>query len=195
MAVTRVTVMEIPGLGTVEDDGDSYVSDPVTVRVLGDAECQFSVVGYDDDDAREDFHTAIGAFLALDTSALHASAPSVFSYYQDVRSRLAEFGADHVEAIDGPDDVWDHVEFGWEVTVERDWSGDRQVCLSIASSCAWEQEHGLQIVFRGGRSVTKVGPFDGHLSNASAYGRDDLADVVYHRARTVTGESPGRPTH
>ncbi|MFB7919427.1 DUF6985 domain-containing protein [Streptomyces sp. NPDC056061] len=174
--------MEIPGLGTVEDDGDSYTSDPITVRVLDDAECQFLVVGYDEDDAQEDFHTAIDAFLALGASALRAAAPFVFAYYQDVRSRLVELGIDPVVTIDGPDDVWDHVEFGWEVTVERDWSGDRQVCLSSESSCAWEREHGLQIVFRGGRTVTKVGPFDGHLSNASAYGRDDLADVVYHRA-------------
>ncbi|MER6605328.1 hypothetical protein ABT282_05325 [Streptomyces sp. NPDC000927] len=185
--------MEIPGLGIVEDDDDSYVSDPVTVPVLGDAECQFIVVGYDDDDAQEDFHTAIDAFLALDASTLRAAAPSVFAYYQDVRSRLAGVGIDRVVAIDGPDDVWDHVEFGWEVTIERDWSGDRQVCLSIGSSCAWEPEHGLQIVFRGGRTVTKVGPFDGHLSNASAYGRDELADVVYHRRRAVTDEPPDPP--
>jgi hypothetical protein len=183
--------MEIPGLGTVEVDDDSYVSDPVTVRVLGDAECQFIVVGYDDDDAQDDFHTAIDTFLALDASALRAATPFVFAYYQDARARSAEVGADRVVAIDRPDDVWDHVEFGWEVTVERDWSGDRQVCLSSESSCAWEREHGLQIVFRGGRTVTKVGPFDGHLSNASAYDRDDLADVVYHRLRTVTDEPPG----
>ncbi|MFF9351945.1 DUF6985 domain-containing protein [Streptomyces sp. NPDC014734] len=175
--------MEIPGLGTVvEDDDDSYMSDPITVPVLDDTECQFIVVGYDDDDAREDFHTAIDAFLALDASALRASAPFVFAYYQDVRAGLAGLGIDCDVTMDRPDDVWDHIEFGWEVTVERDWSGDRQVCLSNTSSCGWEREHGLQIVFRGGRAVTKAGPFDGHLSNASAYGRDDLTDVVYHRA-------------
>ncbi|MBB4928884.1 hypothetical protein [Kitasatospora kifunensis] len=37
------------------------------------------------------------------------------------------------------------------------------------------------MVLLGGHSVTKVGPFDGHLTNESAFDRDDLAGVVYHR--------------
>ncbi|MGW2183690.1 hypothetical protein ACWCXX_37900 [Streptomyces sp. NPDC001732] len=52
-----------------------------------------------------------------------------------------------------------------------------------------------EVSFRGGRTATKVGPFDGHLSNASAYDCDDLADVVYHRLRTVTDKPPGPSGH
>ncbi|MGW1529765.1 DUF6985 domain-containing protein [Streptomyces sp. NPDC002159] len=71
---------------------------------------------------------------------------------------------------------------GGEVTVQReDAHGDRQVYVSVECECAWEPEHGLQIVFRRGCSVTKVGPFDSHLTNVSAFDRADLADVVYHR--------------
>lgn len=40
-------------------------------------------------------------------------------------------------------------------------------------------EHGLQIVFRGRHTVSKVGPFDGHLTNADAFGREGLDSVVY----------------
>jgi hypothetical protein len=29
-------------------------------------------------------------------------------------------------------------------------------------------------------TVTKVGPLDGHLTNAAAYARDDLEGVIYH---------------
>jgi hypothetical protein len=49
--------------------------------------------------------------------------------------------------------------------------------------CDWEPEHGLQIVFRGGRTVTKVGPYDGHLTNSAAYADGDLDGVLYRSWR------------
>jgi hypothetical protein len=73
--------------------------------------------------------------------------------------------------------VWNHLTVGPEAIVQRD---DR-VYVSVECECDWEPEHGLQIVFRDGRTVTKVGPYNGHLTNNSAYGRGDLDDVVYHR--------------
>ncbi|MFB9904292.1 DUF6985 domain-containing protein [Allokutzneria oryzae] len=38
---------------------------------------------------------------------------------------------------------------------------------SPAAMCDCEIEHGLQIVFRGGRVVTKVGPYGSHNTNAA----------------------------
>jgi hypothetical protein len=165
--------MEIPGLGpmTVDADLGNYVSALLPVPALGGALCRFVVVGYDDDDAKGDFQEAIGAFLGLDESALKFASVPIFEYYLDVKTEL---GDDDLVSIAGADDVWHHVWPGGEVTVEReDVHGDRQVYVSVECECAWEPEHGLQIVLRGGRSVTKVGPFDGQLTNASA--------VVYHR--------------
>jgi hypothetical protein len=75
--------------------------------------------------------------------------------------------------IAGPEEVFDHVRFG-EITVERDGpEGDGPVFVSVECECAWEPEHGLQIVFREGRSVTKVGPYDGDLTTDG--------DAVYAR--------------
>ncbi|SEO21628.1 DUF6985 domain-containing protein [Actinacidiphila rubida] len=173
--------MEIVGLGPVTLDADfgDYVSRSLPVPVFGHAPCRFVVVGYDDDEAKVDFEAAISAFLGLGESALRSASVPVFQYYLDVK---AEVGGDEgLVSIAGPDDVWSHVRPGGEVTVQRDAHGDRQVYVSAECECAWEPEHGLQIVFRGGCSVTKVGPFDSHLTNVSAFGRADLADVVYHR--------------
>ncbi|MFG2563206.1 DUF6985 domain-containing protein [Streptomyces sp. NPDC048496] len=172
--------MEIPGLGPVTVDADfgGYRSLPLPVPVLGDAICQVMVIAYDDDEAKSDFHSAIGAFLALDESALKSASLPVFQYYQDVQNEL---GDEDLVSIANPEDVWRHVRPGAEVTVERDAHGDRLVYVSIECECAWEPEHGLQIVLRGGRSVSKVGPFDGHLTHASAFDSEDLADVIYHR--------------
>jgi hypothetical protein len=174
--------MEIPGLGAVTEDSDGlYSSAALLVPVLGNATCHILVDGYDDDPAKADFHAAISTFLALDEPVLKAAGPAIFEYYQDVKSEIA--ADEEVVSITGSDDVWKHIHFGGEVTVSRDHYGDRRVYMSLECECDWEPEHGLQIVFRDGRTVTKIGPFNGHLTNAAAYARADLEGVVYHRFR------------
>ncbi|MFJ3641015.1 DUF6985 domain-containing protein [Streptomyces sp. NPDC090108] len=174
--------MEIPGLGPVSIDANlgDYVSQPLPVPVFGGALCRFVVVGYDDDHAKVDFGTAISAFAGLDESALRSASGPVFQYYLDAKTEVG--GDEDFVSIAGPDDVWSHVRLGGEVSVQReDAHGDRQVYVSVECECDWEPEHGLQIVFRRGSSVSKVGPFDSHLTNVSAFDRADLAHVVYHR--------------
>ncbi|MFC1407458.1 MULTISPECIES: DUF6985 domain-containing protein [Streptacidiphilus] len=174
--------MEIPGLGPVTVDADfgDYVSPPLPVPVFADALCRFVIAGYDDDDAKVDFEAAISAFLGLDESALRSASEPVLQYYLDVKAEVGD--EEGFVSIDGPDDVWSHVRPGGEVSVQReDAHGDRKVYVSVECECAWEPEHGLQIVFCRGSSVSKVGPFDSHLTNVSAFDRADLADVVYHR--------------
>jgi hypothetical protein len=162
--------VEIPGLGNVtfDADCDGYVSAPLPVPVLGSALCPVAMVGYDDDEAQEDFHAAVAAFLALDADGLKSASVPVFEYYQDVRAMLG--GDEDLVSIGGPDEVWDHVQLGTEVWVQRDGA----VYVAVESECAWQPEDGVLIVLRGGREVTKVGPFDGQFTNE----RDG---VVYER--------------
>jgi hypothetical protein len=136
------------------------------------------VDGYDEDLVKDEFHAVINTFLALDESALRAAAPWVFDYYQHVVAGL-NIDDDWYVWISGPHEVWNHVRVGHEVMVRRNPSGDRRVYVSVECECDWEPEHGLQVVFREGRTVNKVGPYDGHLTNAAAYAREDLVDVVY----------------
>ncbi|WP_436534241.1 DUF6985 domain-containing protein [Actinoplanes sp. HUAS TT8] len=170
--------MEIPGLGTVvlDDKLGWYLSAEIAVPVLDDAPCMFALAGYDDDPAPEDFHAAIQAFLALDRSAMEAAIPHIYAYARDV---IDDVGEEWGLEIDGPADVLNHVGFVELITVSRDHWGDQRVYVSVEGDCDWEEEHGLQIVFRDGAAVTKIGPYDGHLTNANAYDDDSLADVIY----------------
>jgi hypothetical protein len=175
--------MLFPGLGSLVKDPvlGWYESEPMPVPVLGDAECRIVVDGgYDGDHAPEDFHAAVRTFLTLDRSALDAAAPAIFAYYRDIMDDVVAAGDDdwYVE-IEGPHDVLDHVELGNQPMVVRDAYDDRRVYVSVECECDWEPEHGLQIVFQDGRMVTKVGPYDGHLTNANAYDDDSLEAVVY----------------
>ena len=48
----------------------------------------------------------------------------------------------------------------------------------MACECEWEQEHGLQLVFRQGKKLTRVSDQDGHLTKADAYGIPDNEDKL-----------------
>jgi len=53
--------------------------------------------------------------------------------------------------------------------------------VSLECNCTWEIEHSLQLVFRNGNEISKVGPFDGHVSDESAYADERVRGVVYKR--------------
>lgn len=152
--------MEIPGLGLVVEDADFevYRSTAVPVPVLGGSECEFVVQGYEDHPDPEAYHEVIQTFLALGPSALTDAAPAVYDYYLRTRELL---GDELDVEIAGPQDVFQYVDLGDEPEVLCDETG--RVFVSLECNCDWEPEHGLQLVFRDGAAITKVGPYDGQL--------------------------------
>lgn len=155
----------------------------VPIEALGGKRCDFLSAGYGELDLREeDIARALRSFIALKPSALAAVEEHVFRYYLDCKDHLAPGDPGHVE-IGSAKDVWKHVDFGFEATVRRR-KHDGKVYVSLECNCDWEPEHGLQLVFEEGRRVSKVGPFDDHLTTSDAYGDPSLEGVVYRpRAR------------
>jgi hypothetical protein len=90
---------------------------------------------------------------------------------------VADGDDDWYVEIANEDEVFDHVQFGDELSVVR--NPYQHVYVSLECECDWEPEHGLQIVFRDGRRVTKVGPCNGHLTNSDAYDDNRFDGVVY----------------
>lgn len=174
--------MEMSGAGplTLDEDLGWYYSAPLAAGALGGAVGQIVVTeDYFADDDKTAVHDAVATFLTTDDRALRDASANAFAYYLDTVRLVREQGWDlQLPEIAGPESVWDHVSFGGEFHVDRN-ADDGQVYVSIECACTWEPEHGLQLVFRGGRTVSKVGPFDGHLTNASAFGRHDLGGAVY----------------
>ena len=105
---------------------------------------------------------------------LKQASPFVFAYYQDC---VAARGAP--ATIAKPADIWRHVEFGDELQIARRAYGDKGVYVSVSCECDWEDEHGLQLVFKNGLVVNKVGAYDGHLTNSDAFADPRYEDVVY----------------
>jgi hypothetical protein len=173
--------MEIPGLGTVKADDEFGLlhSEPLPVAALGGRSCSFVLEGYEEDPHQEDFHAAVASMLSAGNDLLREATPDVFRYYEDLNSEWEPGDPEYVEA--GVDDIWEHVRFGRELHVSRRSHGDHAVYVSVECNCDWEPEHGLQVVFKEGRTVAKVGPYDSHLTNVDAYGDPTLEGVVYKR--------------
>jgi uncharacterized protein DUF6985 len=177
---TNVRSMNIPCLGNVVKDEKfgSYYSQSLRLPLLNDKECRIVVEGYDDDERTDDFHVAIRNLLTCPFSVLKAAEEYVYTYYRDMNSHW-ELSDQEFILINSPSEVWDHVQFGTEPRVTRRAYGDRAIYVSIECNCDWEPEHGLQIVLKNGERVTKVGAYDGHLTNSNAYDDESLEHVVY----------------
>lgn len=129
------------------------------------------------DAQRSDLDRAIRSFIALEPSALTEVEEHVFRYYLDGQGDVEPGEPGYLE-IARAADVWEHVQFGAEATVGRR-EDDGKVYISLECGCDWEPEHGLQIVFKEGEWVNKIGPFDGHVTNSDAYDDESLEDVIY----------------
>ena len=65
-----------------------------------------------------------------------------------------------------------------EIYVTRRPYKEQDMYVQIACACDWEQEHGLQLVFRQGKKLTRISDQDGHLTEADAYGKADEEDEL-----------------
>jgi hypothetical protein len=117
--------------------------------------------------------------MAADESLLADATEHVHQYCIDMNTLWGDEAP--ILDISKPEDVWRYVDLGTQLCVSRDHGSGRDVFVSLECNCAGEIEHGLQLVFRNGNEISKVGPFDGHVSNESAYADERLRGVVYKR--------------
>ncbi len=104
----------------------------------------------------------------------------VFNYYQDFHDAVG--GEDWLDqemgVVSDPKQIWKHVTPG-PVFVEDGRGSDTSRYVVMEAECAWEEEHGLMMVWKDGKVLCKVGGYDGHVTNANAYADDTLDNIVY----------------
>jgi hypothetical protein len=176
--------MRIAGVGelTWDDKLGGYVTEPLPVGALRGQVCRLVLEGYDEDPNQDEFNAVVAAFASSERDLLSEAEPYVYEYYTDASADdegdEGDEGDEDGDELDRKE-IWTLVGLGSHLIVSRRHRRDRGVYILLECSCDWEQEHGLQLVFKDGRSVNKVGPFDGHLTNSDAFDDDDLEDVVY----------------
>lgn len=74
-------------------------------------------------------------------------------------------------------EIWNYVQ-PIEIYISRRPYHDEKMYINVNCECNWEQEHGLQLVFKQGEKITRVSQIDGHLTDADAYNKPDTEDEL-----------------
>ncbi len=127
---------------------------------------------------------AVQAFLDAGPEILDDATPYLWAYY---RSTFEDFPVEDREAWGIPTlsdgaDIWEQVDLqataDWGIGGKEELMPDPSY-LSFEGEVSWEPEHGLQLVLAEGIRVCKVGPYDGHMTNAHAYGDLSKLGIIY----------------
>jgi len=101
--------------------------------------------------------------------------------YKNCMDFLDKVGFDEVDQslkeINNKTDIWSFIH-PTEIYVTRRPYKEQDIFVQIACECDWEQEHGLQLVFRQGKKLTRISDQDGHLTEADAYDKPDDEDEL-----------------
>lgn len=125
-----------------------------------------------------DADAALANFLKIGMEERASMAPHI---WQNCKEFLEAIGYEEEDQalwdIKKAEEIWSFVDFR-NIYVERRHRRDQDIYISLQGECDWEQEHGLQLVFRQGKQLTRVSQIDGHLTEADAYGKDDKYDEL-----------------
>lgn len=109
-------------------------------------------------------------FLALGEAERLASADAVLANYEGA---LANDGPP-LQLI-APVDIWKYVE-PRHLHVISDEEATPDIYLLVEAE--WEPEHGIQLVFRQGRMLTRASQYDGHLTESQAESIPEEKDAL-----------------
>ena len=101
--------------------------------------------------------------------------------YENCMDFLDNIGSDELDQplrdIQNQNEIWNFVR-PTEIFIERRPCNDKDIYLIISCKCDWEQEHGLQLVFRHGKQITRVSSHDGFITESDATNSDDSEDLL-----------------
>ena len=79
--------------------------------------------------------------------------------------------------IEDKNEIWNFI-YPQDIYLTRRHRRDEDIYINLTCECEWEQEHGLQLVFRQGKKLTRISNQDGHLTEADAYDKPDEEDEL-----------------
>ncbi len=138
----------------------------------------FMAVDFEEDQKfLADAEKALENFLDLNSFYKLQIAPHIFENFVEYCSYISE--SDIPENMKGaqPLSIWNHVHCS-QVFLSRREKNDKDIYVVLACECEWEKEHGLQLVFRQGKKLTRVSDQDGHLTDSDAFNFPDHEDKL-----------------
>ena len=169
--------MTIPALGELKPYPALpkwLCSEPIEIPFLEGMQMPIILTDLKDSD-QDEIIEAVNAFLKLSSSDRAQAAEHVFNNYKDMKDYVDE--SDLGCEINSAREVWPHVH-PKQIYISRRRYRGKEIYVQIAAECDWEQEHGLQIVYRKGGVLSRVSAQDGHLSYVDAYAVSEDQDRI-----------------
>jgi len=124
---------------------------------------------------------ALKLFLEKSESDKFSISHLVYKNCMDLIN-ISEFNEaeQHLIKIKDKNEIWNYIQ-PKEIYIARRPYQDEDIYVDINCECIWEQEHGLQLVFRQGKKITRVSQIDGHLTDADAFDKPDNEDKLLNQ--------------
>jgi hypothetical protein len=123
-------------------------------------------------------------FLGLgEVEQLESAATLMSNYHQN----LDDDGGTLL--LNYPSDLWHYVDPRHLHLMDGGEGTQRDLYVMVEGECEWEPEHGLQLVFRQGRMLTRASQYDGYLTQRDAEEIPEEQDALMQRYYAKFGHS------
>ena len=138
------------------------ISESVPVKFFDEKKLKFILNVDLENDKRflSDGDQSIKNFLEKESNEKSRISNRIYKYYREIQDYWdsQSFGPSPLKLND-EEEIWNYV-YPYEIHVCRNTDEDKNMYLLIHCGCEWEEEHGLQLVFRNGLELTKVSGID-----------------------------------
>lgn len=129
----------------------------------------------------EEADQALANFLQLNVEDRNSISDLAYQNCMDFLDAVGYGEMDEaLRQIKNHHEIWGFIQ-PTEIYVTRRPYQEQDIYVQVACECDWEQEHGLQLVFRQGKKLTRISAQDGHLTEADAYDKPDEEDELLSR--------------
>lgn len=141
-----------------EHDPDFFESEPFEIPFFDNKKLKIGFVEAEHQPYLDGADKVLENFLKLNSTDKIRNSEIVNHYYTET----LRHGHTKPLNVSTSQDIWNFVT-PTEIIIHWDENGDFFLCVSC--DCEWEQEHGLQLVFKNGQTLTRASGHDGHFTD------------------------------
>jgi hypothetical protein len=143
-------------LKSVEHDEEFFESVPFEIPYFDNKKLKIGFIEAKYPPYLDSADRVLRNFLTLTPKERINDSELVFKYY-DQTLKFEYINDLHVKTAS---EIWHHVRAN-EIIIHYD--ENRAFYLCVSCDCDWEEEHGLQLVFKDGLTLTRASGHDGHF--------------------------------
>ena len=145
-------------LSPTDYEPDFFYSAPFPFPYFDNKEIKVGFVEAEHQQYLDGADNVLENFIRLNSTDRIENSEIVHHYY----SETLKYGYTKSLYVKTSKDIWNFVT-PTEIIIHWDEVGEFYLCVSC--DCEWEEEHGLQLVFKDGISLTRASGHDGHFTD------------------------------